>query len=127
MSKPVSRHATQFQEIERKIDELKTACSDLRKEISQRQLEVKTMKEENEKQTRQIQEDQKQRDTSRDTVISLKVGICALIPQKTFLGSCLLSRTTPSCFFFLQAELLTANNELATLTKEADRCHKQTK
>ena len=65
------------QEVEKKIEELKVVCADLRKEIGQRQMETKTLKEELDKRNRQIQKEKKEYDASNEEVEKLKVPIQA--------------------------------------------------
>lgn len=66
-----------MQEVEKKIEELKAVCADLKKEIGQRQMESKTLKEEFDKRNRQIQKEKKEYDASNEEVEKFKV--CSLI------------------------------------------------
>ncbi|KAL4226619.1 hypothetical protein ACF0H5_014602 [Mactra antiquata] len=59
-------------EIEKKIKELQQACDDMRKEIVQRQLEVKTLKEDLETSNRQVSKDSKDYEKLTEKMENLK-------------------------------------------------------
>ena len=62
--------------MEKKIKELQQACEDLKKEIGQRQLEGKTLKEDLESSARQVTIDKKEYDKLTEKMENLKV--CAV-------------------------------------------------
>ena len=63
-----------FQEIEKKIKELQQACDDMKKEIVQRQLEVKTLKEDLDTSSRQVSLDSKEYEKLTEKMENLKVS-----------------------------------------------------
>ena len=62
-----------IQEMEKKIKELQQACEDMKKEIGQRQLEGKTLKEDLESSARQVTMDKKEYDKLVEKMENLKV------------------------------------------------------
>jgi t-SNARE complex subunit (syntaxin) len=64
-----------FQEIEKKIKELQQACDDMKKGIVQRQLEVKTLKEDLDTSNRQVSMDSKEYEKLTEKMENLKVSI----------------------------------------------------
>ena len=69
------------QEMEKKIKELQQACEEMRKEIGQRQLEGKTLKEDLETSARQVAMDRKEHEKLVEKMESLKVKMdhCKLV------------------------------------------------
>ena len=59
--------------MEKKLKELQQACEDLKKEIGQRQLENKTLKEDLETSARQVTIDKKDYDKATEKMENLKV------------------------------------------------------
>ena len=67
--------------MEKKIKELQQACEEMRKEIGQRQLEGKTLKEDLETSARQVAMDRKEHEKLVEKMESLKVKMnrCKLV------------------------------------------------
>ena len=59
--------------MKKKIEELKQVCADMRKEIGQRQMESKRLKEDLESTQRQVQTSEKTSEEMQERVDSLKV------------------------------------------------------
>lgn len=60
--------------MEKKIEDLRVACDDMRKEITQRQTEARNLKEELDKKTRQTQNEMKTYEKLAEDMEKLKVG-----------------------------------------------------
>ena len=63
-----------LQEVEKKLEELKNMCTETRKEIGQRHMEAKNLKEDLEQKNRGISVESKQLEELVEQVESLKVG-----------------------------------------------------
>ncbi|WAR25693.1 CC146-like protein [Mya arenaria] len=59
-------------EIEKKMKELQAACDDMKKEIVQRQLETKTLREDLDNSTRQVKKDQQEYEKEQEKMENLK-------------------------------------------------------
>lgn len=67
--------------MEKKLEELKTVCAEMKKEISQRKLEAKTLKEENEKKLRLITKESKEYEKTHEEQERLKSDLVAVNTQ----------------------------------------------
>ena len=65
--------------MEKKMKELQAACDDMKKEIVQRQLEVKTLREDLDNSTRQVKKDHQEFEKLQDKLENLKVGHAPLV------------------------------------------------
>lgn len=68
-------------EVEKKIEELKQVCTEIRKEIANRQMESKNLKEEVEKKERHIKKEKAEYDTVAEEVEKLKADLVAVNTQ----------------------------------------------
>ena len=61
--------------MEKKLEELKAVCADMRKEISQREQESKILKEDLENKQRQLSKDEKDLEAAKEDLEKFKVRI----------------------------------------------------
>ncbi len=71
----IVRYVPCYQEVEKKIEDLKQVCAEVKKETGQRQLEAKTLKEDLDKKNRQIQVDSKTIEKLKEEIEKMKVSL----------------------------------------------------
>ncbi|XP_052779091.1 coiled-coil domain-containing protein 146-like [Mya arenaria] len=95
-------------EIEKKMKELQAACDDMKKEIVQRQLETKTLREDLDNSTRQVKKDQQEYEKEQEKMENLK-------------GELVQVNTVPNQIAKEADKINRKNNELVTQLQEYEK------